>query len=57
MGFHPGPEFKLVLNSLEDAQLDGRIKSKDEAIRFARIEFDRLQAAHGSDLSGGKGQN
>jgi poly(A) polymerase len=57
MGFHPGPEFKLVLNSLEDAQLDGRIKSKDEAIRFARIEFDRLQAAQGSDLSGGKGQN
>jgi tRNA nucleotidyltransferase/poly(A) polymerase len=31
-GYAPGPEFGRILNALEDAQLEGRIKTKDEAL-------------------------
>ncbi len=35
-GFQPGPEFKRVLNLVEDAQLEGAIHTKAEALAFAR---------------------
>ena len=36
LGFQPGPEFGRVLNAVEDAQLEGRITSKDEAVQLAQ---------------------
>jgi poly(A) polymerase len=39
LGFHPGPTFKSILQSVEDAQLEGRLKSKDDAIQFIKAEF------------------
>ncbi len=44
MGFPPGPTFKTVLTSLEDAQLDGRVKTRDDAVRFVQHEFAAIQA-------------
>jgi poly(A) polymerase len=38
-GYSPGPHFKEILAAVEDAQLDGRLKSKDEAMQFVRREF------------------
>jgi poly(A) polymerase len=35
MGFAPGPEFKQVLRSIEDAQLDGTIQTREEAVALA----------------------
>src|SRR5580658_473509 len=35
-GFRPGPEFKEILDSAEDAQLEGRISSHEEAIIWVR---------------------
>ncbi|MCX6627008.1 MAG: CCA tRNA nucleotidyltransferase [Candidatus Solibacter sp.] len=32
MGYQPGPQFSLILAMLEDAQLEGRIRSQDEAM-------------------------
>ena len=32
MGYPPGPLFSLILRTLEDAQLEGRIQSRDEAL-------------------------
>jgi poly(A) polymerase len=35
-GLKPGPAFKRILEAARAAQLDGELRSKDEALRFAR---------------------
>ena len=42
LGFSPGPKFKEILQMVEDAQLDGRIKNQDEAVAFVRESFGQL---------------
>jgi len=39
MGFRPGPLFREMLQAVEDAQLDGRLASRDEALAFIRQNF------------------
>ena len=39
MGFRPGPLFSQILGSLEDAQLEGQVKSRGEAEQFVRRRF------------------
>ncbi len=36
MGYRRGPLFKEILQAVEDAQLDGRLSSKDEALAFVQ---------------------
>ncbi len=38
-GYSPGPQFKEILSAVEDAQLEGNLYSKDQAIRFVRRKF------------------
>ena len=38
-GYRPGPKFKEILSAVEDAQLEGRLHSKDEALAWAQTEF------------------
>ena len=38
-GYFPGPLFKEILTTVEDAQLDGSLKSTEEAMRLVRREF------------------
>jgi poly(A) polymerase len=40
MGFSPGPEFKKVLRSIEDAQLEGTIQTREEALQLASNAFN-----------------
>jgi len=40
MGIPPGPGMKRILAAVEDAQLDGKVKSRDEALSFAKNEND-----------------
>ena len=35
-GYQPGPEFGRILNAVEDAQLEGRVRTREEALEFAR---------------------
>jgi putative nucleotidyltransferase with HDIG domain len=35
-GYRPGPLFKQMLEGVEDAQLEGRLQSKEEALAFVR---------------------
>jgi len=42
-GYEPGPAFKEILGLVEDAQLEGRLRTKDEAMEFAQQSF--LQTA------------
>ena len=39
VGYVPGPKFKEILGAVEDAQLEGRLSSRDEALEFVRGEF------------------
>jgi poly(A) polymerase len=38
-GHRPGPRFREILNAVEDAQLEGRLPSRDAALEFVRREF------------------
>jgi poly(A) polymerase len=35
-GYQPGPQFKELLTAVEDAQLDGSIHTKEEALELVR---------------------
>lgn len=39
VGHVPGPRFKEILGAVEDAQLEGRLQSRDAALDFVRREF------------------
>jgi poly(A) polymerase len=39
MGYEPGPQFSQILAVLEDAQLEGRIVSQEEAMDMVRERF------------------
>ena len=38
-GYVPGPRFKEILSAVEDSQLEGRLRSKEDAMEFVRREF------------------
>jgi poly(A) polymerase len=38
-GYGPSQRFKEILTAVEDAQLEGRLQSKEQAMRFIRQEF------------------
>jgi poly(A) polymerase len=38
-GHVPGPKFREILEAVEDAQLEGRLGSKESALEFVRREF------------------
>jgi poly(A) polymerase len=42
MGFSPSPQFKEILDSLEEAQLNGKISTHEDAIRFVQASFTPL---------------
>jgi poly(A) polymerase len=39
MGLEPGPRFKEILLAVEDAQLDGSLRNREEALEFVRRGF------------------
>jgi poly(A) polymerase len=46
LGHEPGPLFGKMLAAVEDAQLEGRLQSKDDALALVRAQFgDAKQAS------------
>jgi len=41
MGYIPGPRYTEILRSVEDAQLEGRLDSKEGALEYVRSQFPR----------------
>ena len=39
MGYSPGPEFRIILAAVEDAQLEGNLSSKEEAKAFVSANY------------------
>jgi poly(A) polymerase len=44
MGFKPGPAFKEILRAVEDAQLEGEIKSEEDALDYVEEKFGPLRS-------------
>ena len=38
-GYAPGPRFREILSAVEDAQLEGRLASREAAMEYVRREF------------------
>ena len=38
-GYQPGPRFKEILSAVEDSQLEGALRSKQQAMEFVRQQF------------------
>jgi poly(A) polymerase len=38
-GYHPGPRFKEMLSACEDAQLEGQLQSKEQALAWVKERF------------------
>ena len=45
LGYKPGPVFKEILDAVEDAQLDGRLRSREDALKFVEQQFPLKSAA------------
>ena len=43
-GYRPGPHFKEILTAVEDAQLEGRVRSKEEAMELVRTQYPARSA-------------
>jgi poly(A) polymerase len=43
MGFAPGPQFAQILQALEDAQLEGQLRTREEAQQFVLKGYPRKQ--------------
>ncbi|HEY4818047.1 MAG TPA: CCA tRNA nucleotidyltransferase [Candidatus Acidoferrum sp.] len=43
MGYQPGPVFSEMLRAVEDAQLEGQLKTKDEAKEYVKHSFERTK--------------
>jgi poly(A) polymerase len=43
LGYAPGPRFKEILDAVEEAQLNGGLHGRDDAMEFVRVHFPRLR--------------
>jgi poly(A) polymerase len=41
LGYPPGPQFREILDAVEDARLDGRVATREEAVAWVRQMFPR----------------
>jgi poly(A) polymerase len=39
LGYRPGPGFKQILSAVEDGQLEGRLRNREEALQFVARDF------------------
>jgi poly(A) polymerase len=46
LGYAPGPQFKEILAAVEDAQLEAKLQSRDEAVEMVKKEFPALPESH-----------
>ena len=44
-GYQPGPIFARILKAVEDAQLEGEIRTRDEALELVRARFQNVSGA------------
>lgn len=48
LGYRPGPQFKVMLDTLEDARLEGRVHTREEALALVRATFPLSESTQSS---------
>ncbi len=43
LGYKPGPAFKTILQAVEDAQLEGKIQTREQALELVAAQFSALR--------------
>lgn len=56
LGYKPGPVFSQILATLEDAQLEGKVGTKEEAIGYVRSKFKPNASGAASSEGLGSGE-
>jgi putative nucleotidyltransferase with HDIG domain len=56
-GYTPGPQFSKMLAAVEDAQLEGRIHSREEALELVRSVFGPPNTSEGCTIIGERGHS
>lgn len=51
LGLQPGPVFRKILEAVRDAQLEGRVRSREEALEFVRELLRTQEKPHGESNS------
>ncbi len=60
LGLEPGERFKVILDEVMDAQLEGRINTRSEALDFLKLQFSPIvprnqeQKSRGQDPPGSR---
>jgi poly(A) polymerase len=49
-GYHPGPAFSRMLAAIEDAQLEGQVRAREEALAWVRARFQPPDGGRPSGL-------
>jgi poly(A) polymerase len=52
MGYRPGPVFGQILATLEDAQLEGKVETKEDAAQFIRSKFKPKNSTRSEEEAG-----
>jgi poly(A) polymerase len=52
MGYRQGPVFGQILATVEDAQLEGKVETKEEAAQFVRSKFKPKGLARSEEEAG-----
>jgi poly(A) polymerase len=52
LGYQPGPLFAAILHAVEDQQLDGILKTRDDALEFVRSHYPSGLAGPGEERKG-----
>jgi poly(A) polymerase len=47
LGYKPGPQFREILSAVEDQQLEGKLPSRDAALRFVKTNYTILDSSAG----------
>jgi poly(A) polymerase len=42
LGYRPGPSFKAILEAIEEAQLNGKVSTREAALRMAQEAFSKI---------------
>jgi poly(A) polymerase len=45
MGYVPGPTFQKILTALEDAQLEGAVQTREQAVAFVKASYPREEVS------------
>ena len=48
-GYRPGPEFQKMLADVEDAQLEGRLTEREQALSYVRERYPKVDPSPASD--------